>query len=104
MDNWEKYQSLNTEKLIEEIESLNKKLFKLKPGTTMYTQINNMLSEAESAYRDKLEIARYKNDDSPDILEIGTIESETYTPDYSNENVVDLVARSYIKDLKGDVK
>ena len=90
-DNWEKYQQLNEDALLDEIQKINKRLFKLKPGSTMYDQVRGMVELAQMAYRDKIEITNLKSDNSPSVMEIGNIEGSyneiDYTPDSHREGL-----------------
>ena len=104
MDNWEKYQTLNEDSLIEEIQKINKQLFKIKPSNPMFNQLKNMLQLAEMAYRDKISIARMKDDKSPNMMEIGNVEGTYNEVDYSPEALLNLTVESYTKTLRGKPK
>ncbi|MBM38678.1 MAG: hypothetical protein CMO97_06355 [Woeseia sp.] len=104
MDNWEQYQKLNEDALIEEIQKINKRLFKIKPGNPMFNQLKNMLQMAEMAYSDKLATTRLKDDKSPSVLEIGNVESTYNEVDYSPEALLNLTVESYTKTLRGKTK
>jgi len=104
MDNWEKYQSLNEDALLDEIQKINKRLFKVKPGTVMYNQIKGMLDMAEMAYRDKIAIVNLKSDTSPSMMEIGNIDGSYEEVDYSPEALLNLTVESYTKTLRGKIK
>ena len=104
MDNWEKYQSLNEDALLDEIQKINKRLFKLKPGSVMFNQVKGMLEMAELAYRDKLAIVKLKSDTSPRMMEIGNVEGSYEQIDYSPEALLNLTVDSYTKTLRGKIK
>lgn len=104
MDNWDKYQTLNEDDLLDEIQKINKRLFQLKPGNPMFNQVKAMLQTAEMAYRDKIAIARLNNDTSPSMMEIGNVESTYDQIDYSPEALLNLTVDSYVKTLRGKTK
>ena len=104
MDNWEQYQKLNEDALIDEIQKINKRLFKIKPGNPMFNQLKNMLQMAEMAYSDKLATTRLKDDKTPNVLEIGNVESTYNEVDYSPEALLNLTVESYTKTLRGKTK
>ena len=104
MDNWEKYQGLNEDALLDEIQKISKRLFKVKPGTVMYNQIKGMLDMAEMAYRDKIAIVNLKSDTSPSMMAIGNVDGTYEQVDYSPEALLDLTVESYTKTLRGKIK
>lgn len=104
MDNWEKYQGLNEDALLDEIQKISKRLFKVKPGTVMYNQIKGMLDMAEMAYRDKIAIVNLKSDTSPSMMEIGNVDGTYEQVDYSPEALLNLTVESYTKTLRGKIK
>jgi len=104
MDNWEKYQSLNEDALLDEIQKISKRLFKIKPGTVMYNQIKGMLDMAEMTYRDKIAIVNLKSDTSPSMMEIGNVDGSYEQVDYSPEALLNLTVESYTKTLRGKIK
>ena len=104
MDNWEQYQKLNEDALIDEIQKINKRLFKIKPGNPMFNQLKNMLQMAEMAYSDKLATTRLKDDKTPSVLEIGNVDSTYNEVDYSPEALLNLTVESYTKTLRGKTK
>ena len=103
-DNWEKYQQLNEDALLDEIQKINKRLFKLKPGSTMYDRVRGMVELAQMAYRDKIEITNLKSDNSPSVMEIGNIEGSYNEIDYTPEALLNLTVESYTKTLRGKAK
>lgn len=93
--------NLSEEKIIEEIEKITKRLFSISVGTPMYDQLNYMLAQAQQAY-DDLAYARIlktqnKDKDGKDIsvMDIGEIESETYTPVYSDTEILTAMVEAY---------
>jgi hypothetical protein len=104
MDNWEKYQGLKEEELIDEIKMINTKLFRIREGTEIYNQLMSMRNMAQMAYEERLAIARLKTDKSPDILEIGNISSEVNEIVYKPNELLKVTVESYFKTLRGKIK
>lgn len=104
MDNWEKYQNMKEEELIDEMKLINTKLFKIREGTDIYNQLVNMRSMAQMAYEERLAIARLKTDKSPDILEIGNISGEVNEIIYKPNELLKVTVKSYFKTLRGKIK
>jgi len=88
---------LEEEKVVAEIEKLNKKLFRLNPSSPMHGQLMDMLYTAESAYQDIQYKRRIKSEDS--VITIGEIESVVSQPDYNKEELLDAIVTSYTKNL-----
>ena len=104
MDNWEKYQNMKEEELVDEMKLINTKLFKIREGTDIYNQLVNMRSMAQMAYEERLAIARLKTDKSPDILEIGNISGEVNEIIYKPNELLKVTVKSYFKTLRGKIK
>ena len=86
-------QSLTEEKLVDEIESINKRLLKAPPGP-IYNQLLGMLNEAEGAYHDMMITSMHKNS-TDEVINIGEIESVEYVPDYTDEEIMIEVVKMY---------
>lgn len=104
MDNWEKYQSMKIDDLLTTIQDLNKKLFKMKEGTMVYSQLNAMINNAEQALQDKMALERIKGQPGSEVMNIGEIDSVVETPIYSDKELLDITVESYLKTLKGKIK
>jgi len=104
MDNWEKYQNMKEEELVDEMKLINTKLFKIREGSEIYNQLVNMRSMAQMAYEERLAIARLKTDKSPDILEIGNISGEVNEIIYKPNDLLKVTVKSYFKTLRGKIK
>ena len=87
---------LEEDKLLEEIEKVNKKLFKARPGP-IQDQLMEMLRVCQSAYQDIQYKRNIKSEDS--VMEIGEMESTEEMPDYSKKELLDIMVTSYTKDL-----
>ena len=101
-DYYEHVHSLKEDKLTDEIQQLNKRLMKTDPASPVYAQLLGMLSHAESAYQDIIYASRIKNEST--VLDIGEMESTTYTPDYSESSVLEALVNSYSKNFKRDTE
>jgi hypothetical protein len=88
---------LEEEKVVAEIEKLNRKLFAINPTSPMHGQILDMLNTAESAYQDIQYKRRIKSEDS--VINIGEIESVVTEPDYNKAELLDAIVTSYTKNL-----
>lgn len=89
---------LSEDKLVEELENLNKRLMKIDFQSPIYAQLLDMIDMAESAYNDILYSKRIKNENS--VIDIGEIESIETKPDYDREDVLTALVHEYTKDFK----
>ena len=104
MDKWEEYQNMSTDKLMAEIEKMNKILFRLNGGTPMFNQMQDMIALANQVMQDKFAITRLESDENANkALNIGEIESEVIHPEY-DKDVLNLVATSYVSNLRDNKK
>jgi hypothetical protein len=94
-DYYDRIHSLSDDKLMDEIESINKKIAKMKnPNAAIYDQLTQMLEIAQSAYQESMLKRRVNTEDT--VLNIGEIQGETYQPDYSDEKLLDIIVQGYI--------
>ena len=99
MDYYIKVINMNEEQLHSEIESINKKLFKMKNRSNpMSQQLLGMLDTARSALNDIMAAKRIKKEDT--VINIGEIESSVIKQDYSNEELVNILVTEYTKNIK----
>jgi hypothetical protein len=87
MDHFAYIHSLTEDKLLLEIEKMNKKLFKLNPASPMYDQLYGMIETAQLALAEMQYTRRFK-DAEDKIIEIGTVEEHVSMPDYSKEELL----------------
>ena len=104
MDNWEKYQGMKIDELMNTIQDLNKKLFKMKEGTMVYSQLSSMIHNAEQALKDKMALEKIKGQPGSEVMNIGEIDSTVETPEYSDQELLDVTVQAYLKTLKGKVQ
>ena len=100
--NREEFEKMSPEKLLDKIQELNKRLFKMNPNSGMYAQMRSIINEAQAAYQDHLAVSRFQSteEDADSVINIGEIESVVYTPDYSDNTVLNDVVQSYLGDKK----
>lgn len=94
MDFYAHIQTLSEDKLIAEIEKLNKQLFKLNASSPMYGQLLNMIDMAQTTHAELIYAKRFKNQEDK-IIEIGTIEEHIVTPDYSKQELLLAIVDQY---------
>ena len=82
-DYWTKVQAMNQDKVLTEIETLTKRLYQLSEGSPIWNEVKGMLDDAHERHRDLMEYQRNEMDNIPDVLNIGDVDSVTYTPDYT---------------------
>ncbi len=91
------FEQMSPEKLLDKITELNKRLFKMNQRSPMYNQMRAIIAEAQTVYQEGLQMARFEAQESgrDEVINIGDIESEVYTPDYGDTSVLDTVVKSY---------
>ena len=94
-DYWEKIQEMDSDKLFEEIKKLNDKLYKMDQNSPMFQQVRGMLDMCSERQSDLMAIIIENNDKTPDVLEIGEIESVVYTPEYSEQELITTLSNFY---------
>lgn len=94
MDYYIHIQQLSEEKLIAEIERINKKLFMLRGESPMHSQLLSMLEIAQTALAEQNYVRRIK-DTSDSVIEIGEVEEHIVTPDYSSDELLLAVVEQY---------
>lgn len=88
---------LSADQLSNEIEKLTKRLYATNPNTQIYNQLVGMIHIADELYGEKLMVERTKHL-KDEIIEIGTIESTETIPDYSKEELVNIMVQEYKKE------
>lgn len=94
-DYWEKIQEMDSDKLFEEIKKLNDKLYKMGQNSPMFQQVRGMLDMCSERQSDLMAVIIENNDKTPDVLEIGEIESVVYTPEYSEQELLTTLSNFY---------
>jgi hypothetical protein len=89
--------SLSDDKLSNEIMNLHKRLSKVNSVSPIYGQILEMINTAEAVRHERMMAAKFTEEDKVDsVIEIGSVESVVYTPVYSQEEFLEVVAKMYL--------
>jgi len=97
MDYIATYYSMSSDKLSNEIMNLHKKLAKINGHSPMYNQVLDLLQTAEAINREKMMASRFTEEDKVDkVIDIGSVDSVVYTPIYSQEDFLQVVAKMYL--------
>jgi len=98
-DFFDKVQAMDsTDEIFEEIKKLNEKLFKLNEASPMWQQIKGMIDVCHHRQQELMAHTLESLDKTPDVLEIGEIESEVYTPEYSEQELLTTLTNFYSKE------
>ena len=101
--NRQEFEQMDQSKLLDKITELNKKLFNMNQRSPIFNQLRGIIGEAQQVYQEHLAIQRYDqdNEERSSVLNIGEIESEVYTPNYTEGNpILDVVVSSYVQEPK----
>jgi hypothetical protein len=101
--NRQEFEQLDQSKLLDKITELNKKLFNINQRSPVFNQLRGIISEAQQVYSEKLAVDRYnaQNEERSEVINIGEIESEVYTPNYEEGSpILDAVVSSYVQEPK----
>ena len=91
------YYAMTADKLSNEIMNLHKKLARINSQSPMYNQVLDLLQTAEAINREKMMMAKFTEEDKVDkVIDIGSVESVVYTPVYSQEEFLEVVAKMYL--------
>jgi hypothetical protein len=89
--------NLSDDKLSHEIMNLHKKLSKVNSISPIYGQILEMINTAEAVRHERMMSSKFSAEDKIDsVIEIGSVESVVYTPIYSQEEFLEVVAKMYL--------
>lgn len=89
--------SMNADKISQEITNLHKKLSRVNSSSPIYNQLLDMLQTAEAVQQEKIFLSSLTQEDKKDsVIDIGSVESVVYTPVYSQEEFLQVVANMYI--------
>jgi hypothetical protein len=95
MDMYQRFDSMEIDKLGTELQALNKKLFRMKPNSSMYNQMLGVIQMAHSIYTDKLTMANMPEGESSKVFDIGEIDAHNGQPNYG-ESILQVVVDSYL--------
>lgn len=97
MDYVATYYAMTADKLSNEIMNLHKKLSRINSQSPMYNQVLDLIQTAEAINREKMMMAKFTEEDKVDkAIDIGSVESVVYTPIYSQEEFLEVVAKMYL--------
>ena len=94
-DFFDRVQTMNSDRIFEEIKTLNEKLFGLNEANPIYHQIRDMIDVCHLRQSDLMAVQMEELDKTPEVLEIGEIVSEVYTPDYSEQDLITTLTNFY---------
>lgn len=95
IDYYDKVQRMSEKKLSEEHARLVKMLTKTNPTSPVYQQLLNMHDTLEEAILERT-LARNITDTTDEVIDIGEIQSDVHTPDYSSDELLNVVVQQYI--------
>ena len=95
MDYYVKLAELDEDKLLSEIETISDKMYKARPGSEIYQQLLTMYQDARQMYEEKLFLKRAPTEADSESLDIGTMDEVITTPDYSTDELVNIVVDAY---------
>lgn len=93
-DYYQKLTTLSEPDLMSEIKRIQDRLFKLSPEHPMFAQLQDMMAMATQQHQEMMYMSRNK-DLKDEVLEIGEMESTDYTPDYTNQELLNITVDSY---------
>ena len=96
-DFFERVQTMNSDRVFEEIKTLNEKLFGLNEASPIYHQIRDMIDVCNMRQAYLMATQMEENNKTPDVLDIGEIVSEVYTPEYSEQDLITTLSNFYSK-------
>ena len=99
MDQFFKYLEMKEDALLDEIEVLNKRMFKMKSGP-MREQMMQVIQQAQQAYAEQQMRKRVKTEDT--VMEIGAIESEVINTKYDSTELLNIMVDSYTSENKNE--
>lgn len=100
-DYYLKVQGLTQEKLQEEEKKLYNLLYKTSETSPIYDQIWTMLDMVQSAARERFFLERQGKLPESEIIELGKIEEQVYTPNYNSEEMLLAVVNQYVSKSGG---
>lgn len=81
------FSNLNTTELLEKHQEYTKKLYKLTPGNSLYNSVKAMRDAVHTEYQERLYMQNFqdKKEEIEEVIDIGHVNSQTFTPDYSDD-------------------
>ncbi len=98
-DFFDKVQAMeSTDKIFDEIKKLNDKLFRLNEASPMWQQVKGMIDICHHRQQELMAHQMEELDKTPDVLDIGEIQSHVYTPEYSEQELLTTLTNFYSKE------
>jgi hypothetical protein len=98
-DFFDKIQAMDsTDKIFEEIKKLNERLFRINEGSPMHEQLQGMIETCHMRQTELFAGQMEASDKTPDVLDIGEIQSTVYTPEYDEQNLLTTLTNFYSKE------
>lgn len=92
---YDKVNAMSDKNLSEEYNRLTKMLTKTNPSSPMHKQLLDMHDMIEEVMREKI-YSQNNPESQDDVIEIGQIESDLHTPDYSSAELLNVVVEQYV--------
>lgn len=90
---YDKISVMNEKQLLAEIENVRKKVMAISASSMMYEQMLQMLEIAETHYAEMGMKQNLKT--ASEVINIGEIDSLTEEPDYSTEELINVIVTGY---------
>lgn len=96
LDYYTKISMMADDKIVSEIQNLQKKLYKIDPASPMYSQMLELINIAQNVHEERMFKQRYSNL-KDEVFDIGEIEEVVYTPNYDADDLLRAVVELYRK-------
>lgn len=96
LDYYSKISMMSDDKIVSEIQSLQKKLYKIDSNSPMYNQMLQLIDIAQNVHEERMFKSRHSNL-KDEVVNIGEIEEVVYTPDYGADDLLRAVVDLYRK-------
>ena len=91
---YEKLHSMKREQVANEIRRLNDMLMRTRPSSPMYNQLLGYRDQAQELLNEQM--SQDRQEKNPDeVIELGTIDSSVFTPEYNTDVLFQAVVQSY---------
>ena len=96
------FTTMTNEELLEKNKEYTKQLYKMDGQSPLYQYIIDLRTQLELEYNERMYIQGVKSKQGEEVINIGDINSDVFTPDYDDYHtkIIKQVARSYTD--KGD--
>ena len=96
------FTTMTNEELLEKNKEYTKQLYKMDGQSPLYQYIIDLRTQLELEYNERMYIQSTKSKQGDEVIDIGDISSDVFTPDYEDYDtkIIKQVAQSYMD--KGD--